>query len=739
MLDSTIQQRRATSRKTILPLCSVLMLWLLLWLSAFGDVAPALAQSPPPQVLLVRGDHQYPPYEFLKNGQPTGFNVELFQAVARVMGLNVQISLGPWAEVRAQLENGEIDALTGMAYSPERDKLVDFTTPHSTLFFDLFMRRDSELHDLEDLTGKSIIVQSGGLMHDYLRDNHPEATVITVPDAPDALRLLAVGQYDGALLNKMQGLYFINELGLSNLTHAGLELLPRRYSFAVAEGNVELQQTLDVGLAILKQTGEYRQIYDKWFGIYEKGDQLALLRRYWWVPVGILALLALSLLWSMILQREVRSHTAALQRRHQELALLNRIIMAAASTMDVTKVLEVLCRELALALNLPQVAASRVVPGQEYVEIVAEYCEPGRPPALGDRIPITVPSTAYLLEHQQPLFIADAHNDPQVTGLEEIVERRGIASLLLVPIVVRHRVISTLGLDSITPRKFTPEELALVESAATSVGQALESAELHQELQRRAEELEATVAQRTAELQRALAAAQAADRAKSEFVSNVSHELRTPLTSILLYLRLLEQGDPRQHGAYMQALLREAKRLQYLIESLLQISRLDLGKVEPRFETMDMNHMALTLVNDRQQLFASKGIQLRCNLAPAPLPIMADPDLLEQVLTNLLTNAMNYTPEGGQVELATRLVEDNGQLWVTAAVKDTGLGIPPEEQARLFLRFQRGSASEILNVPGTGLGLSISAEIMKLHRGHITVESAVGKGSVFTVWLPVTP
>ncbi|HQF00259.1 MAG TPA: ATP-binding protein, partial [Anaerolineae bacterium] len=152
----------------------------------------------------------------------------------------------------------------------------------------------------------------------------------------------------------------------------------------------------------------------------------------------------------------------------------------------------------------------------------------------------------------------------------------------------------------------------------------------------------------------------------------------------------------------------------------------------------DMNHMALTLVNDRQQLFASKGIQLRCSLASAPLPIMADPDLLEQVLTNLLTNAMNYTPEGGQVEITTRLVEDNGQLWVTAAVKDTGLGIPPEEQARLFLRFQRGSASEILNVPGTGLGLSISAEIMKLHHGHITVESAVGKGSVFTVWLPVT-
>jgi len=156
-------------------------------------------------------------------------------------------------------------------------------------------------------------------------------------------------------------------------------------------------------------------------------------------------------------------------------------------------------------------------------------------------------------------------------------------------------------------------------------------------------------------------------------------------------------------------------------------------------DVASVREVGIERLQHRQQLFASKGIQLRCNLAPAPLPIMADPDLLEQVLTNLLTNAMNYTPEGGQVELATRLVEDNGQLWVTAAVKDTGLGIPPEEQARLFLRFQRGSASEILNVPGTGLGLSISAEIMKLHRGHITVESAVGKGSVFTVWLPVTP
>lgn len=699
---------------------------------------PLAAQTPPPHTLVIRGDHAYPPYEFEQDGQPTGFNVELMQAVAKVMGLQIEISLGPWAEVREQLETGEIDVLVGMAYSEERDKTVDFTTPHSTLFFDLFVRRDSNLRDMEALADKSIIVQNGGLMHDYLLKNYPEVIIITVQDVTDALRLLASGQYDGALLNKMQGLYFVHALQLENIRTIGLNLLPRQYSFAVTEGNAELQHTLDVGLSIIKETGEYREIYNKWFGTYEEADRQALLRAYWWVPMAILGLFGVSLAWSITLRRQVQLRTHALQLRHQELALLNRVIMTAASTLDVPKVLEVLCRELALALKLPQVAASLVLPGQDFVEIVAEYCEPGRPSALGDRIPITVPSTAYLLEHKKPLVIEDSRRDPGMNGLQELVSRRGIRSLLLVPIVVRHRVISTLGLDSTTLRKFTPEELALVQSAATAVGQALETAELHGELQHHTEELEATVTQRTEELREALKAAQAADRAKSEFVSNVSHELRTPLTSILLYLRLLEQGNPAQRLTYQQALVREAKRLQYLIESLLQISRLDLGKVEPRFETVDLNRMISTLVKDREQLFDNRELKLTYTINSELIPIPADPRLLEQVITNLLTNAMNYTPAGGSVDIKTRLIEDEGQLWVTIAVKDTGLGIKPEDQPKLFQRFQRGSASETLNVPGTGLGLPISAEIIRLHRGHITMESAPGKGSLFTIWLPAS-
>jgi PAS domain S-box-containing protein len=229
------------------------------------------------------------------------------------------------------------------------------------------------------------------------------------------------------------------------------------------------------------------------------------------------------------------------------------------------------------------------------------------------------------------------------------------------------------------------------------------------------------------------------DRLKDLFVSNVSHELRTPLTNLKLYLKLMDKGRPEKRTQYLATLDREANRLQQLIEDLLSLSRLDVGKAEPVRTETDLNRLVSQLVSDRQALANEKGLALTTDLAPNLVPVMADEKMLAQVLTNLTTNAMNYTSAGGRIVVRTALLATDGAQpasWSTVSVIDTGYGVLPEERPHLFDRFYRGEAARRASAPGTGLGLAICREIIDRHEGHITVESELGKGSTFTVWLP---
>jgi PAS domain S-box-containing protein len=230
------------------------------------------------------------------------------------------------------------------------------------------------------------------------------------------------------------------------------------------------------------------------------------------------------------------------------------------------------------------------------------------------------------------------------------------------------------------------------------------------------------------------------DRLKSKFVSDVSHEFRTPLTNIRLYLDLLGQTEFDQRAArYLRTLSRESERISCLIEDLLSLSRLESGALPFSEQQVDVNAILRDLVEDRERLAAQKGISLRL-VCRANLPmIVGDMQLLSQVFTNLLTNAMNYTLGGGTIEIWTRQHQGQREGWISIEVTDTGLGIPPEELPHIFDRFYRGKASELISAPGTGLGLSICKEIVERHAGqiHIDSEGIPGKGTQVTVWLPI--
>ncbi len=232
------------------------------------------------------------------------------------------------------------------------------------------------------------------------------------------------------------------------------------------------------------------------------------------------------------------------------------------------------------------------------------------------------------------------------------------------------------------------------------------------------------------------------DHMKDQFVSNVSHELRTPLANLKLYLSLLEQGSPERRDRYMDVMTREVERLERLIGDLLQISRLRNKQRQgqpPTRETIDLEALINSVIEGHLALAQSEGIALRHECATPPLPAgYGDPDQIFRAISNLVSNALHYTPTGGSVTVESRVecTEQTKPEWVIIDVVDTGIGIPAQDMPVIFERFYRGS-NVSPTIAGTGLGLAIVKEIIELHAGRIEVESQEGHGSTFRIALPV--
>lgn len=312
---------------------SVLLAALLVFIFNISPVSSSpLAQtsptppSPLPErerpIIRVTGDQNYPPYSFLQNGKPTGFDNELIQAVGQAMGFDVQIELLPWSEARLRLENGEADVIAGMAHLEKRDPYYDFSIPTTKVSFDLFVRYLSPIHSLENLRGKSIIVQQGGAMQDYLADSGLTDQIVTVTNVPDALWSLNLGDHDAALLNRVQGLYFINELNFDRLQAVGVTISPLDYGFAVREGNSDLLNELNAGLTTIKAQGLYNEIYGKWFNVYEAPLSPTSLRLLIIALAVFLVLVLGILVYTWVLTRKLHNRNLQLTKSEQKYHLL---------------------------------------------------------------------------------------------------------------------------------------------------------------------------------------------------------------------------------------------------------------------------------------------------------------------------------------------------------------------------------------------------------------------------------
>jgi len=226
------------------------------------------------------------------------------------------------------------------------------------------------------------------------------------------------------------------------------------------------------------------------------------------------------------------------------------------------------------------------------------------------------------------------------------------------------------------------------------------------------------------------------DRMKSDFVSNVSHDLRTPLANIKLYAALAQKGHHEKHQHYLATIESETERLEALIEDILDLSRLERGAVKLQIEPLPLAEIVQQVVGAYLATAQAKGIELTWQV-PDGLPTLhADRNRLLLMLNNLLGNALQYTPRGGSVRVEARASEWRSQPALHLTVCDTGIGIPADEQERIFERFYRGRHTPA-STTGTGLGLAIVKESMDLHGGEVVVESTVGRGSTFILCFPL--
>ncbi len=292
------------------------LLALLFLYSPAAYASNPVAEVPSQPIITVGGDRDYPPYEFLdEKGQPAGYNVDLTKAIAEVMGIKVEFRFGAWSDIRHALINGSIDVLQGISYSSDRTRTLSFSPPHTIINHAIFARRETRpVSTIEELRGREIVVFRDGIMHDHLKSLGLEANLIMTETPDDALRLLAAGQHDYAVLAMLPGMYIIREHKLSNLVPVAKSISSQKYCYAVKKGNEELLARFNEGMAILKKTGQYQEIYDRWLGVL--GPPKVTWEKVLWfgamVMGPLLLILVGTVIWSRTLQKRVAQRTEEL-------------------------------------------------------------------------------------------------------------------------------------------------------------------------------------------------------------------------------------------------------------------------------------------------------------------------------------------------------------------------------------------------------------------------------------------
>ena len=421
------------------------------------------------------------------------------------------------------------------------------------------------------------------------------------------------------------------------------------------------------------------------------------------------------------------------KQRASELATVNNISKALASKLNASDLIQLVGDQLRDLFNANIVYLALLNKKTNTIYFPYQYGDNMTPMKLGEGL------TSNIIIKGEPLLI----NKDVVEHTDQLgLHRVGLpaASYLGVPIRVADEIVGVLSVQSTEQEnRFDENDLRLLSTIASSVGVALRNAQLFEDVE-----------QAKMEAEKATKIAEKANEAKSAFLSTVSHELRTPLTSVLGFAKIInkrlndkvfpivDQGDPKtaktvnQINENLQVVISEGERLTHLINDVLDLAKIEAGKMEWNQENVSLAEVAERAILATTSLFEQKEIKLVKKIDEAVPFVLGDTDKLIQVVINLFSNAVKFTEKGN----VTCRVYQKGEE-VIVSVKDTGIGIAPEDYGAVFEQFKQVGGDTLTDKPkGTGLGLPICKEIVEHHGGRIWVDSEVGKGSTFSFAIP---
>jgi PAS domain S-box-containing protein len=759
----------------------------------------ASLEIPSARRIIVGGDANYPPYDFVdENGQPAGLAVDVTRAVARAAGLEVDTRLGYWPETIHDLEAGKIDAVMGMLYSPERDLKFDFSAPHIVCEYVIAYHRGivDPPRDLKDIEGRKVIVVASDIMHEMLLARKNASSLIVADNFAEAFTLLRQEAGAVVLTPRLAAMYFFDKMHIDDIELTKKSVYTTEYCFAVANGNKALLAKFSEGLKAIEASGEYRQIQEKWLGVYGIPDKQysVILRHLATVTLPLVAILLLVFAWSWTLRRQVARKTIELQESE---ACFRSLVEGAATGIWVQHEDKIIylndqaCR-LFGAGDHSELMGRRIFDNlsdssrEEFAAGIASLTADRKAPAAiefallrldGSIVPVeaTLAPIKYLGKNCVLVFVNDISRrkeaEAEIDRLTAAVEQVG-------------EVIIITDTNAIIQYANPALEIMTGYSRAEVIGQKTSIFKSGQHNQKYYEDLwrtissgqtwtgqmvnrckngvliveEATISPvfegdriisyvavkhdvtETMSLNEQLQQARKME-AIGQLAGGVAHDYNNMVGVILGYAEMAKDEVPKDMPLlqeYLAEIYKAARRSAEITSQLLAFARKQ--TIAPI--VLDLNDTVSGMLKMLSRLLG-ESIEVSWVPGPGLLKVKMDPTQINQILANLCVNARDAVGGGGKIAIETAEVSFDEAFcethsgfrpgdYVLLAVSDNGCGIAKDLLDKIFEPFFTTKKVG----KGTGLGLATVFGIVKQNDGFINVYSEPGKGTTFKIYIP---